>query len=832
MVKPLVSIISVHYKTPQTLEDCLVTLQKLKDETPLEIIIVNNDQISFKKLKTICEKWSNKARKITLIQSPKNLGFGAGNNLGAKKARGKFLFFLNPDTEVKNGCVDKLANFLQTNQGVGMAAPTLLEKKDQPFLIQGSQELNPISAIMSHSLIHALWPNNPVARRHFLRDIDRSKDQKVKAVPGSAFFIRLSLFKKVGGFDKNFFLYFEEYDLGQKVTKAGFDIYILAKPKVLHYWQVSTNQVKKVKVKNKFLTIKQIHQQSRFYYFKKHFGLLKALITEFFLRLSSWHLILISIIGIYIALMLSVLNWGIPSDNQIFTYQMDEWHQLMSLKNIALQGSPNIAGSAHGPLWNFLLAGAYLFFFYILGLVNPYLINSPIDNLMEQQKIFQLLRINTMLFGAMTLITIFLILKKQLRHQPLLGLILFTFTPIWLSLSNYFKYDIALIFWISLTFYYMFKFARENNLKNFLFISIGAALSLATKVSALPIIPILLFSYFYYQKNWQKNLGILGWGISAFILTFALVGIPDLWLGTGDYTEYFSSNLINNPSTTANFKLNTSYQWFLLIDQLPLIFGRVFTTLGLGSLFYTIYQIIKCSFTQPHALLKKYRHQIFSLFSLLIFVLSLAPLKIYATGNRMLVLLPLLTLLISFTWNEIYKQAHKNKRIILAAILTFAILFQIYEAISWLNIKWQPDPRQTSVNWIHQNLDAGSTIGIENVPIYQRIPNIFLTEYYSDQYNQGSDNLFSYQVITAQDKSLPPTIVITNSMLAEYQFSAAQKDLLQRLNNENYKLLAMFEPQLSAYQSKRDSFSFIWTNLVPTTSIKIYQRSNNDLQNN
>ena len=830
-MKSLVSIITVHYQTPQSLTNCLTLLQKLKDKTPFEIIVVNNDQVSLKKLQTIYKKWKNSPKKITLVQAPANLGYGEGNNLGAKKALGNFLFFLNPDTEVKNGCIDLLVNFLQKHKQVGIVAPTLLKKNGQPFEMQGSEKLTPLSAIMSHSLIHTIWPHNPIARSHLLKDANRNQDQKLAAVPGSAFLIRNSLFKKISGFDKNFFLYFEEYDLGRRVTEAGFEIYLLAKPKVLHYWQVSTNQVKKVKVKNKSLTIKQIYQQSRFYYFKKHFGLMTAVITETILKLSKWHLLLILIIGVYSALMLSVMNWGIPTNNQIFTYHMDEWHQLMSLKNIVTQGSPNVAGSAHGPLWHFLLSGAFLFSFYKMGIVNPYLVTSPISNIIDQHTIFQLLRLNTLLFGVMTIIILFIILRKQLQHKTLWGLILFTFTPIWLSLSNYFKYDIALIFWLTLTFYSVFKFAQNNNSKNYIWLGIIAGLSLATKISALPVLLILCFSYFYYQKNWQKNLKTLWWGLLAFSLTFALVGIPDLWLGTGDYSEYLASNLIHHPASTANFKLNTNYQWFLLTNQLPMIFGRVFTILSLSSLGYLIFQFSKCLFTQPRTLLKKYRHQIFILFSLLSFSLSLMPLKIYATGNRALVLLPMLILIMSFVWDEISQRFNKSKRLIMVTLLTTVILFQIWEAMSWVNIKWHPDPRQTSSTWILENIESGTLIGLENTPIYQRIPDIFLKEYYLNQYNQETNNLFSYQIISAKDKDLPKTIIITNSTVAKHQLSSPQIDLLHRLQRENYQLLAEFKPQLSNYQSRDNNFDFIWTNLVPTTTIEIYQQTINANKN-
>ena len=249
-MKPWLSIIIVHYQARQALVNCLKSLSKVSDQTPFEVIVINNDQGQLD------------LPSAKVINSPTNLGYGQGNNLGAKKAQGKYLWFLNPDTLVKSGTIDALVGFMEKNPKVGLVAPTIVHANGRRYKIQGSTDLTPLTAFFSHSALVKIWPNNPLRRRHLLQNTNPNIDREVGAVPGSVLMIRRQLFNKIGRFDKNFFLYFEEHDLCLRVRKAGKQVFLLAKPKVVHIGGQSSLGA----------STKKHFDQSRRYYFRKHFG--------------------------------------------------------------------------------------------------------------------------------------------------------------------------------------------------------------------------------------------------------------------------------------------------------------------------------------------------------------------------------------------------------------------------------------------------------------------------------------------------------------------------------------------------------------------------------
>ena len=288
--------------------------------------------------------------------------------------------------------------------------------------------------------------------------------------------------------------------------------------------------------------------------------------------------------------MISVITWGIPNQNHPFNYHMDEWHQMQSIRGLFTQGSSNVPGAAHGPIFHFLLSGIYIGFFTLLGIIDPFILKSSVTELVMQEKLFILLRLNTLLFGILSLFILYIISKKYFRFHPALSIVLFAVTPVWLSLSNYYKYDIALTFWITASIYFLLRFGTSPNLKNYLIAGICCSLAFATKITALPILVIYIFSFFYFfHKNRFRYTHFFA-GIFIFSAIFLIFGIPDLLLGKGDYGEYIMSN---NPfsgrsadNLLTDYRLNQHWLVYALFKIWPLNFGYPFFLIYLASFSY------------------------------------------------------------------------------------------------------------------------------------------------------------------------------------------------------------------------------------------------------
>lgn len=289
-----VSIIIVYYDGTESLFNCLDSIKKYPPSFPYEVIVVDNNE-----KKVIERELKKDFGWVKYIKSPRNLGYGAGNNLGAKYSRGEYILILNPDTEAKKDSINKLIYFLDRNKDVGVVAPNLIDGKGMVFQQLGSRELTPIRGIFALSFLNKIFPNNPVSRSYYLYDLPMDQRREVDVVPGSAFLIRRSVFQEAGGFDENIFLFFEESDLGRRIRKVGYKLFIIPDSEIFHFWKGKGNGSDK---------LKRIFSKSRFYYFKKHFGIFSAILVEVFARFSKKIFIFMIIFVFFIFVLYNLLR--------------------------------------------------------------------------------------------------------------------------------------------------------------------------------------------------------------------------------------------------------------------------------------------------------------------------------------------------------------------------------------------------------------------------------------------------------------------------------------------------------------------------------------------
>lgn len=309
---PKISIIIVHYNEGKVLFNCLKSIYKNSPKSSFEIVVVDNDV-----KREIKQRLHKQFPKVVYIESPGDLGYGKGNNLGVNYAKGEYVFILNPDTIVQKGAIDTLLKFSDTNKDVGIVAPTLSDKDGKCYPMQGTKKLTPVRGVFALSFLNKIFPNNPISKEYWLKDSDRSKPLEVDVVPGTAFLIRKTLYKKVGGFDKNFFLYFEETDFCNRVQRLGKKLFILPDAKMIHFWAVSTPASPE---------LKKIFAESRFYYFKKNFGILNAYLVEFFARLNKTSFLLLIIMALGTFLRFYRLLPNLLLNGEMGTDYMNVWN--------------------------------------------------------------------------------------------------------------------------------------------------------------------------------------------------------------------------------------------------------------------------------------------------------------------------------------------------------------------------------------------------------------------------------------------------------------------------------------------------------------------------
>lgn len=204
------SIIVVTFNHQNYIMPCLNTLQ---NENPFQIIVVDNNS-SDKTVKLIEDNFPL----IKLIKSEKNIGFGAGVNLGVRYATGKYLVILNPDTKVKENAIEKLIEPLKRNSQL-ITIPKVL--------IYDGSKIN-TCGITAHftglSFTRGLGQNP-----------DRfGKSKYINGLSGVCFAISRDNFNKMGGFNEKLFLYMEDAEFSWKAKIAGLKILYVSEVVIYH----------------------------------------------------------------------------------------------------------------------------------------------------------------------------------------------------------------------------------------------------------------------------------------------------------------------------------------------------------------------------------------------------------------------------------------------------------------------------------------------------------------------------------------------------------------------------------------------------------------------
>ena len=170
---------------------------------------------------------------VRLIRSADNLGFGRGNNLGAKGARGEALFLLNTDTIVRPGGIETLHRTLMADETIGITGP-FLENADGSYQCSMTSFPSVWRTFCHYSWLDRIFPRSAFFADGNMAHADPLVPRDVDIINGAALMIRRDLYESINGFDPDFFMYFEEPDLCLRVSQRGFRARYTPAARVVH----------------------------------------------------------------------------------------------------------------------------------------------------------------------------------------------------------------------------------------------------------------------------------------------------------------------------------------------------------------------------------------------------------------------------------------------------------------------------------------------------------------------------------------------------------------------------------------------------------------------
>ncbi|WP_343426756.1 glycosyltransferase family 2 protein [Candidatus Amarolinea dominans] len=158
------------------------------------------------------------------------------------RSRGRWLLFLNPDTEVRPGSLAAMLRFMQAHAEAGVVGPRLFYPDGS---VQSSRRRFPTLAttFWESTLLEQWWPHNPWERRYRLEDVPDAAAQTVDWLVGACLLIPRAVMDQVGGWDEGFFMYSEELDLCRRIRQAGWQVIFTPEAAVIHHEGKSSEQM-------------------------------------------------------------------------------------------------------------------------------------------------------------------------------------------------------------------------------------------------------------------------------------------------------------------------------------------------------------------------------------------------------------------------------------------------------------------------------------------------------------------------------------------------------------------------------------------------------------
>lgn len=170
-----------------------------------------------------------------VIRLERNLGFGRAANLGASKATGSHLLFVNPDLVIDQGAIETLQRVYLSERRVGLAAGRL-RLPDGSFLANCRKLPTMYNLLFSRGSFFARLFGAPGSDRLRYTLPDYSQVADVPVVAASFVMVPARLFNRLGGFDNRFFMFMEDTDLSQRVTQAGQVNVFVPRAGAVHFW--------------------------------------------------------------------------------------------------------------------------------------------------------------------------------------------------------------------------------------------------------------------------------------------------------------------------------------------------------------------------------------------------------------------------------------------------------------------------------------------------------------------------------------------------------------------------------------------------------------------
>lgn len=218
---PRVGVVTVAFRSNDVLERLLDSLPEATTEA-VALVVVDNYPGDDESAAALAH-----AHGATYVSLPENPGYGTAANAGVRflPSSVEWVLICNPDLELLPGAIDALLAVATNDSDVGSVGPLIRNTDGSPY--PSARRIPSIRTGVGHALFAGLWPTNPWTRS-YRQDNDGGVHQRDAGwLSGACVLVRRAAFEHIGGFNTDYFMYFEDVDLGFRLSRAGWrNVYV------------------------------------------------------------------------------------------------------------------------------------------------------------------------------------------------------------------------------------------------------------------------------------------------------------------------------------------------------------------------------------------------------------------------------------------------------------------------------------------------------------------------------------------------------------------------------------------------------------------------------
>ena len=212
MNKKELTFVIVTFNSAKIIEKCLSQINQEKYD-----IIISDNNSNDKTITLIQEKFPT----VKIIQNKKNLGFSRANNIALKQIKTDFTAILNPDCFIDDKSILTIIKTMQQNSQIAL-----------------SNGINYDCYLEKNQLI--ISKKEDIAQKNYQKEEPEYFESKF--ISGACMFIKMKIFKKIGFFDENFFLYCEDNEICKRTKKYGYKLATIKNTQICHLGNQSSHK--------------------------------------------------------------------------------------------------------------------------------------------------------------------------------------------------------------------------------------------------------------------------------------------------------------------------------------------------------------------------------------------------------------------------------------------------------------------------------------------------------------------------------------------------------------------------------------------------------------